>query len=948
MEAFNCANPPKQARGSLPPLPRRSSRSLKSAITCGIATTTPVQKERKNLSAPQKMHDPYSYDSVSMTRDLFRGFIIQRKDSLTTQEHNYLENLVEDGEEDDLNQAMLVLSDKQLFFNPRNWSFEKSAAGRLLGCASMSPLSRVDSDPALDYVRDITHISSDTGESNKENPQEEVNVEIVDTGYGAIILQDLETPTNLKNTKGKDDHDERRKSVDHSFFTPEEKSERVISDPQTAPARIGTPHRQQRVAERKQSAVHSYMWKAHKQGLSLTPASSFQSAKEYNKIFAAKKNILNGQRSATSSPYRSIGRHSRKGSRVKGRGSAASTMRTSGSTQSTSLSKQLIAQGPAYNIPWMHHAEQLDMNEVDSDAPSINAVRGKGITRMESSSTWGSDEILDRGMIADSSFNTRHLWQSGHIDSSISSIPALDLAHSIRSLSSDALGADSPSRRVSQSSLTSIPSLQRGYSFSDSMRQSSNSFQRLPSRINLDGFDESQQESFLPLHQGQSFSESMNSIPSIHLSQPVQGHHRDFGQSSVNLNAYELNSIPSMHPSQHERQQSNVSTLSRPSRGFLRDSSHCSAASSVTLNDYELERDLSNTSNETSPSFRCNPPMRPTRSPSPYTSRRPKMVRRAVSDGILPPRRTSITPDIGYKVPTVPKVLPRRKSIAGKYAQFHQLTNTLWSTTANPLLSERIDILETIVSQDEQHPRQAQDDDSSYGPSLQSDTPDMGQPVLIRKASSGNDRGFGVEIAGLDNSINVQTMLQLERMEKAREMILSNSTASGRSEADELLLDKIGGDDFDSGLLERSEIRQCTSEDHFLHRENGAGLLLSLLDGSEDDDVSAETDQYYDSWHVLTEDGEDHDFCFAFQILGTSADDSASMPHVLSPPLMESLLHFLPYSVSEQNYFMKYSLIRDGASFISLLQNIRGSTHTLIALETTDGEVFGSFTSSPW
>ena len=148
------------------------------------------------------------------------------------------------------------------------------------------------------------------------------------------------------------------------------------------------------------------MWKAHKQGLSLTPASSFQSAKEYNKNFA------NGQRSGTSSPYRSIGRHSRKGSRVKGRGSVASTMRTSGSTQSTSLSKQLIAPGPAYNIPWINHVEQLDMNEVDSDAPSINAVRGKGITRMES--TWASDEILDRGMIADSSFNTRHLWQSGH------------------------------------------------------------------------------------------------------------------------------------------------------------------------------------------------------------------------------------------------------------------------------------------------------------------------------------------------------------------------------------------------------------------------------------------------------------------------------------------------------------------------------------------------------
>jgi hypothetical protein len=63
---------------------------------------------------------------------------------------------------------------------------------------------------------------------------------------------------------------------------------------------------------------------------------------------------------------------------------------------------------------------------------------------------------------------------------------------------------------------------------------------------------------------------------------------------------------------------------------------------------------------------------------------------------------------------------------------------------------------------------------------------------------------------------------------------------------------------------------------------------------------------------------------------------------------MESIYHFLPYSVSEQNYFMKYSLLRDGASFITLLQNVRGSQHTILALETTEGEVFGSFTSAQW
>jgi hypothetical protein len=85
-----------------------------------------------------------------------------------------------------------------------------------------------------------------------------------------------------------------------------------------------------------------------------------------------------------------------------------------------------------------------------------------------------------------------------------------------------------------------------------------------------------------------------------------------------------------------------------------------------------------------------------------------------------------------------------------------------------------------------------------------------------------------------------------------------------------------------------------------------------------------------------------------FYILGTSAKDESATPHVLSPPLMESLQNFLPDSVCESNFWLKYSLVRDGADLISLLQNVRGSKHTFIAIETVDGEVFGSFTSSPW
>lgn len=85
-----------------------------------------------------------------------------------------------------------------------------------------------------------------------------------------------------------------------------------------------------------------------------------------------------------------------------------------------------------------------------------------------------------------------------------------------------------------------------------------------------------------------------------------------------------------------------------------------------------------------------------------------------------------------------------------------------------------------------------------------------------------------------------------------------------------------------------------------------------------------------------------------FKIIGTAADDTSAQPHVLSPPLMDSLLNFVPDSVSMENYWMKFSLIRDGASLYTLKQYLKASPMTLLAIETSKGDVFGSFTSQTW
>jgi TLD len=137
---------------------------------------------------------------------------------------------------------------------------------------------------------------------------------------------------------------------------------------------------------------------------------------------------------------------------------------------------------------------------------------------------------------------------------------------------------------------------------------------------------------------------------------------------------------------------------------------------------------------------------------------------------------------------------------------------------------------------------------------------------------------------------------------------------------------------------------------------NDSGLSTSSekpeLDTAEGSwDMDSQVDDHPDAWDVLKDPysvGYGANGTLPFKILGTSANDESCKPHVLSPPLMESLQNFFPFGITEANFWLKFSLIRDGASMHSLLQHIRGAKYTIIAIETSDGEVMGSFTGEPW
>ena len=96
-----------------------------------------------------------------------------------------------------------------------------------------------------------------------------------------------------------------------------------------------------------------------------------------------------------------------------------------------------------------------------------------------------------------------------------------------------------------------------------------------------------------------------------------------------------------------------------------------------------------------------------------------------------------------------------------------------------------------------------------------------------------------------------------------------------------------------------------------------------------------------DGWNLTSREQ------YPFEIMGLDKDTPPAT-RVLTPALMEALRGFFPYSVSEANFWLKFSLVRDGASLRQLLHKCMASQHTVICVETNDGDVFGSFCSTGW
>ena len=139
-------------------------------------------------------------------------------------------------------------------------------------------------------------------------------------------------------------------------------------------------------------------------------------------------------------------------------------------------------------------------------------------------------------------------------------------------------------------------------------------------------------------------------------------------------------------------------------------------------------------------------------------------------------------------------------------------------------------------------------------------------------------------------------------------------------------------------LLSRMPQREWITEKQQVYRADRLDGMSSMTDSKEEIH-----EKHPPTWkdHIVAP-GVDFDRV-SFFIIGTHKNDKRCSPHVLTPPIMETLQKHMPTNCSESNFWLKYSLLRDGASMHSLEARSGVSRNTILAVETLKGDVFGCF-----
>ena len=177
-------------------LPPRPTRATSSASTGPINFISNESHKSNNSSScvESDIESNISYSSFSRAgnevssvdkKTLFLRSIQRRRNSLTNKEFLFLENLVHDGDEDELNAAMIKLSDKSLFFDTPSPK-SQGILGSLRNVFACSNASNVNIDNSiLQHTVDYSIIHQAEGREKKSQCNDSFdNIElVVDINY---------------------------------------------------------------------------------------------------------------------------------------------------------------------------------------------------------------------------------------------------------------------------------------------------------------------------------------------------------------------------------------------------------------------------------------------------------------------------------------------------------------------------------------------------------------------------------------------------------------------------------------------------------------------------------------------------------------------------------------------------------------------------------------------
>ena len=77
-------------------------------------------------------------------------------------------------------------------------------------------------------------------------------------------------------------------------------------------------------------------------------------------------------------------------------------------------------------------------------------------------------------------------------------------------------------------------------------------------------------------------------------------------------------------------------------------------------------------------------------------------------------------------------------------------------------------------------------------------------------------------------------------------------------------------------------------------------------------------------------------------------NDGSQVPNILPGYCMKELVSFMPPTLKHRAWQRLFSIGRDGDSFESFLHKVQGHTHTLLVVQSTEGDIFGGFADAQW